>query len=102
MDQDKGSARAPAPPLPHATPFPGKDERAQDIARRNFLGIVFCMMVGTAALPHILMRYYTTPSVKQARQSVIWSLFFIFLLYFTAPCARGAGEVRRVSLPRRQ
>jgi cation/acetate symporter len=31
------------------------------------------------------MRYYTTPSVKEARQSVTWSLFFIFLLYFTAP-----------------
>jgi cation/acetate symporter len=43
------------------------------------------MMFGTAALPHILMRYYTTPSVRQARQSVFWSLFFIFLLYFTAP-----------------
>ena len=42
-------------------------------------------MVGTAALPHILMRYYTTPSVKEARDSVTWSLFFIFLLYFTAP-----------------
>lgn len=42
-------------------------------------------MVGTAALPHILMRYYTTPSVKEARASVTWSLFFIFLLYFTAP-----------------
>jgi cation/acetate symporter len=42
-------------------------------------------MVGTAALPHILMRYYTTPSVKEARESVTWSLFFIFLLYFTAP-----------------
>jgi len=47
---------------------------------------VFCMMFGTAALPHILMRYYTTPSVQQARDSVFWSLFFIFLLYFTAPC----------------
>jgi cation/acetate symporter len=75
-----------APPRPHATPFPGKDEAAQNIARNNFLGIVFCMMFGTAALPHILMRYYTTPSVRQARQSVFWSLFFIFLLYFTAPC----------------
>ena len=42
-------------------------------------------MVGTAALPHILMRYYTTPAVKEARESVTWSLFFIFLLYFTAP-----------------
>ncbi len=51
----------------------------------NWFGLSFCMMVGTAGLPHILMRYYTTPSVKQARSSVGWSLFFIFLLYFSAP-----------------
>ena len=42
-------------------------------------------MVGTASLPHVLMRYFTTPSVREARSSVAWSLFFIFLLYFTAP-----------------
>ena len=75
----------------HAQQFagdPNGDEKAKaafDTSRRNFLGLVFCLMVGTAALPHILMRYYTTPSVKEARQSVTWSLFFIFLLYFTAP-----------------
>jgi cation/acetate symporter len=51
----------------------------------NFLALTFCLMVGTAGLPHILTRYYTTPSVRQARVSVAWSLFFIFLLYFTAP-----------------
>src|SRR6188508_383974 len=51
----------------------------------NFFAICFCMMVGTASLPHILMRYFTTPSVREARQSVGWSLFFIFLLYFSAP-----------------
>ncbi len=73
------------PPLKHAEAFPGKDEKARDISRKNFLALVFCLMVGTAALPHILMRYYTTPSVKEARESVFWSLFFIFLLYFTAP-----------------
>ena len=84
-NKEKGLAARAAPPRPHAQPFPGKDEAAQNIARNNFLGIVFCMMFGTAALPHILMRYYTTPSVRQARQSVFWSLFFIFLLYFTAP-----------------
>jgi cation/acetate symporter len=43
------------------------------------------MMAGTASLPHILMRYFTTPTVRSARRSVSWSLFFIFLLYFTAP-----------------
>ena len=67
---------------------PNGDEKAKaayDTSRRNFLALIFCLMVGTAALPHILMRFYTTPSVKQARESVSWSLFFIFLLYFTAP-----------------
>src|SRR5512134_1694171 len=83
--KEKGLAARAAPPRPHAQAFPGKDEAAQNTARLNFLALVFCLMVGTAALPHILMRYYTTPSVKEARQSVGWSLFFIFLLYFTAP-----------------
>jgi cation/acetate symporter len=75
----------------HAAQFAGdpngdaKAQKAYDESRRNFLALTFCLMVGTAALPHILMRYYTTPSVKQARESVTWSLFFIFLLYFTAP-----------------
>jgi cation/acetate symporter len=75
----------------HATVFagdPNGDDKAKaafDTSRRNFLALVFCLMVGTAALPHILMRYYTTPSVREARESVTWSLFFIFLLYFTAP-----------------
>ena len=73
------------PPIRHAEPFPGKDQTAQDISRKNFMALVFCLMIGTAALPHILMRYYTVPSVREARESVAWSLFFIFLLYFTAP-----------------
>ena len=73
------------PPVRHAEPFPGKDDAARDIARKNFMALVFCLMIGTAALPHILMRYYTVPSVREARESVSWSLFFIFLLYFTAP-----------------
>jgi len=83
--KEKALAPRAAAIKPHATPFPGKDQEARDKARRNFLGIVFCMMIGTAALPHILVRYYTTPSVRDARKSVFWSLFFIFLLYFTAP-----------------
>ena len=84
--RETGLAARAAPPRPHAQAFPGATEAAQNTARLNFIGIVFCMMFGTAALPHILMRYYTTPSVQQARTSVFWSLFFIFLLYFTAPC----------------
>ena len=91
----KAAADARARPLAgmprHAQQFAGdpngdaKAQEAYSTSRANFLALVFCLMVGTAALPHILMRYYTTPSVKEARQSVTWSLFFIFLLYFTAP-----------------
>jgi len=55
------------------------------VAHVRFVTLVACMMLGTASLPHILMRYFTTPSVRAARMSVAWSLLFIFLLYFTAP-----------------
>lgn len=72
-------------PNPHAEAFPGATEEARNAARINFLTLIFCLMVGTAALPHILMRYYTTPTVREARSSVFWSLFFILALYLTAP-----------------
>ncbi|MBK8767232.1 MAG: VC_2705 family sodium/solute symporter [Burkholderiaceae bacterium] len=84
-NREKAMAPRAAAPLRHGEAYAGRDEKARDIARRNFLALVFCLMVGTAALPHILMRYYTTPSVKAARDSVTWSLLFIFLLYITAP-----------------
>jgi cation/acetate symporter len=76
---------------PHAAQFAGDPDgdlaaqKAFNESRRNFLALLFCLTIGTAALPHILMRYYTVPSVKQARESVTWSLLFIVLLYFTAP-----------------
>ncbi len=72
-------------PFPAAGKTPEEIEKNRGIAKKNFLALILCLMVGTAALPHILMRFYTTPSVKEARRSVFWSLFFIFLLYFTAP-----------------
>jgi cation/acetate symporter len=73
------------PIIAHAEPFAGSDDATRDKKRKNFMALVMCLMVGTAALPHILMRFYTTPSVKEARHSVFWSLFFISLLYLTAP-----------------
>lgn len=51
----------------------------------NFFALILCLMIGTASLPHVLMRFFTTPSVRDARRSVGWALLFIFLLYFTAP-----------------
>ncbi len=79
--------------LKPAAPVPGlaalttlhSDAGSSAMAAWKFVTLVACMMLGTASLPHILMRYFTTPTVRAARSSVAWSLFFITLLYFTAP-----------------
>lgn len=73
------------PVTPHSEPFPGKTGEASDNKRNNFLALVLCLMMGTAALPHILVRFYTASSVPEARKSVLWTLFFIALLYITVP-----------------
>ena len=47
--------------------------------------VALALMIGTAGLPHIIVRFYTTPSVRAARYSAGWALLFIALLYTTAP-----------------
>ena len=85
----------------HAAPLAGMPRQTQAFAgdpdgspaeresyqhsRLNFLALMFCLMVGTAGLPHLLTRYYTTPTVAEARSSVSWSLLFIALIYLSAP-----------------
>ena len=51
----------------------------------DVVAITFALMAGTAGLPHILVRFYTVPSVRAARYSAGWALLFIALLYTTAP-----------------
>ena len=76
---------------PHAQPFMGdpkgsiQEQETFDLSRRNFLALMFCLMVGTVGLPHLLIRFYTTPTVAEARNSVAWSLVFIGILYVAAP-----------------
>jgi cation/acetate symporter len=70
---------------PHVAAFADAKGQFSWTEFHNFWALVLCLMVGTASLPHILMRYFTTPNVRDARTSVGWSIFFIFLLYFTAP-----------------
>jgi cation/acetate symporter len=75
----------------HALPFAGdpdgnaEQKKLFQGSRLNFLALVFCLMIGTAGLPHLLTRYYTTPTVAETRRSVAWSLVFISLLYVSAP-----------------
>ncbi len=54
-------------------------------SRANFLALIFCLMVGTLGLPHLLTRFYTLPTVAATRSSVAWSLVFIAMLYLSAP-----------------
>ncbi len=51
----------------------------------DVLAITGALMVGTAGLPHVIVRFYTVPKVRQARSSAGWALLFIALLYTTAP-----------------
>ena len=81
--REQDQARTQAQPL--AGLAPGTAGAAGGGNRANFLALVFCLMLGTAAMPHVLTRYYTTASVADARRSVGWSLLFIVLLYISAP-----------------
>ncbi len=86
--REQDQARAQARPLAGLAPQGGAGAAPGETSgssRGNFLALVFCLMLGTAALPHVLTRSYTTPSVSDARRSVAWSLSFIVLLYLSAP-----------------
>ncbi|MCB1043654.1 MAG: cation acetate symporter [Acidobacteria bacterium] len=51
----------------------------------NVFCVALALMIGTAGLPHVIVRFYTVKSVKAARWSAFWALFFIAMLYLTAP-----------------
>ena len=76
---------------PHGRPFAGdpagtpQERQAFEDSRANFLALIFCLMAGTAGLPHLLTRFYTTPTVADTRRSVAWALFFVALLYLSVP-----------------
>ena len=57
----------------------------QNKSKLDVFCITFALMTGTAGLPHILVRFYTVPSVRAARYSAGWALLFIVLLYTSAP-----------------
>jgi len=88
-NQDRASPLGGIPQ--HARAFQGQPEGSTDEVERyndsriNFMALVLCLVLGTAGLPHLLTRYYTVSSEAQARSSVAWSLFFIALLYLSAP-----------------
>jgi len=62
----------------------------------DVLAITMALMVGTAGLPHVLIRFYTVPNVRAARWSAMWALIFIGLLYTTAPAVSAFARVNMI------
>ncbi|MBX3180682.1 MAG: cation acetate symporter [Candidatus Hydrogenedentes bacterium] len=66
----------------------GFAEYTQPFANKSMLDVLFitiALMVGTAGLPHVIVRFYTVKNVRAARYSAFWALLFIAILYTTAP-----------------
>jgi cation/acetate symporter len=59
----------------------------------QWVAIAFSLMIGTAGLPHVIQRFYVVPKAKDARWSVVWGLFFICILYWSAPAYAAFGKI---------
>jgi len=59
----------------------------------QWMAIAFSLMIGTAGLPHVIQRFYVVPKARDARWSVVWGLFFICILYWSAPAYAAFGKV---------
>jgi cation/acetate symporter len=59
----------------------------------QWCALCFTLMVGTAGLPHVLSRFYTVPNLRDARWSVVWGLFFIAIIYWSAPAYAVFGKL---------
>ncbi|MFF2272933.1 cation acetate symporter [Agromyces sp. NPDC058136] len=73
---------------------PGLKYGVSDIAKVDFLSLGLALVLGTAALPHVLMRFYTVPTAKEARKSVVWAIWLIGIFYvFTLVLGYGAAAL---------
>ena len=73
---------------------PGAKYGISGISRLDFVSLSMALVLGTAGLPHILMRFYTVPTAKEARKSVVWAIWLIGLFYlFTLTLGYGAAAL---------
>jgi cation/acetate symporter len=73
---------------------PGVQYGVSDITRLDFVSLALALVLGTAGLPHVLMRFYTVPTAKEARKSVVWAIWAIGIFYlFTLVLGYGAGAL---------
>ncbi|HET9138032.1 cation acetate symporter [Actinophytocola sp.] len=88
-----GDAAA-AAPKGEAILGPGLQYGATATSKLDFISLALALVLGTAGLPHILMRFYTVPTAKEARRSVIWAIALIGIFYlFTLVLGYGAGAL---------
>ncbi len=74
--------------------IPGLQYGASDLAKIDFLSLGLALVLGTAGLPHILMRFYTVPNAKEARRSVVWAIWLIGIFYlFSLVLGYGAAAL---------
>lgn len=73
---------------------PGKQYGKSALSKIDFLSLGLALVLGTAGLPHILMRFYTVPTAREARRSVVWAIWLIGIFYvFTLVLGYGAGAL---------
>jgi cation/acetate symporter len=73
---------------------PGKKYGISNLTKLDFVSLSMALVLGTAGLPHILMRFYTVPTAKEARRSVVWAIWLIGLFYlFTLTLGYGAAAI---------
>lgn len=73
---------------------PGLKYGLNDITKLDFFSLGMALVLGTAALPHVLMRFYTVPTAKEARRSVVWAIWLIGIFYvFTLVLGYGAAAL---------
>ncbi|MFC4374406.1 cation acetate symporter [Nocardia halotolerans] len=73
---------------------PGAQFGGSETSKLNFLSLGLALVLGTAGLPHVLMRFYTVPTAKEARRSVVWAIFLIGGFYlFTLVLGYGAAAI---------
>ena len=73
---------------------PGLQYGKSDTSKLDFMSLGLALVLGTAALPHVLMRFYTVPTAKEARKSVVWSIWLIGIFYlFTLVLGYGAAAL---------
>ena len=73
---------------------PGAQYGLTDLSRIDFISLAIALVLGTAGLPHVLMRFYTVPTAREARKSVVWAIWAIGLFYlFTLVLGYGAGAL---------